>query len=185
MHRISLVATLTLIACGGKTTTISDPIDSEPVPTVTPTPAPSAPTRAGGDLPSTDPVTTTTQSLRASCESAHATLVDGNRWDSIQHFDHAFELASALPGTWYACTKNPLFGDDGIALHADGTASLISFDGKTITEGDTASSWTATDGLAWTDGFEPYWAVISLDGKQAVMGKPELGSSEFIFVRVD
>ena len=196
-----LVSALALlaVACGGAVTVdpiVDTPIDPSPTPEPVPPPRKeNIPGRGGNAVDPAPPVVTVdvdTTTLTASCDAAKTQLVDGNRWESTHHFANNGELAVALPGRWYACSPSNPFGAAGIALHQDGTSAALVLDGKTITEQDIGRPWSADpnpprfdDGRSFLLGAEHAWAVISLDGKQAVMGKENGGSYETVFVRID
>ena len=178
------------IACGGSVaSSVLDPEPSSKVDVGDPPPAASS---TGLPVLPPVPATTTAASLKSACEAARTNLVDGNRANAVQHFSNNGELAIALPGKWYACSKSPLFAAAGVAFHEDGTSATLVFDGKDVTENGVANPWSVDltppagyEGTTFLTGDIRFWTVMSLDGKQAIMGKPELGSSEWIYVRVD
>lgn len=194
LQRVLGLSVLTiLVACGGAVAPpVPDPVPAAPSSEIDVAPKPAPPA-----TPPSAPATTTTttldlQDIQAACNDARKTLVDGNRWDATHHFANGGELAVAIPGKWYACSKSPLFSNAGVSLHADGSSAALVFDGKALTENGVGIPWNADtdppagyEGITFLVGDTRYWAVLSLDGKQAVMGQPERGSSEWIYVRVD
>ena len=202
---ILTLASLSLFAfaCGGA-------VSSEPGPTPEPTPGPIATARpapsgpAGNiqqDPPSKMPTAPVASDVLAdtACKNTKILPGDGNVSPSVHRPKTSTELTALLAGGWVACdpslntaaSATPLFPGRGVSLHADGSASSLTFDGHTFGDGAGLAPWSADPnppfadqlGLRFLVGDVPYWAFIALDGKSAVMGTFD-SSFQFVFVNV-
>lgn len=168
---VLLLASLCAAACGGATDTVGDePLSREPA----------------------SPVVLTIEEANAKCAA-----VDPSGWPASERqvATNADDLARRLEGDWFLCTSKSsgapelLFEDEaqrGMRISADGRILRLGFDasGKVVALPH-APSWTSLTELKFEIGGRVHWAVFHPDGRAALMGTTDLGSSEFVFVRLD